>query len=288
MALEQALAITIETLKSAAPILLATLGAIIGQRAGVLNLGLEGAVYLSAAVAVAVGMPWGFLAAVAAGAAFNLVYYVLANEMALNQILLGFAFTMVGYGLGSQIAYGMVGRVVERAVVHGYETFAAAAALALALRWLFGTRLGAAIKASGDDPVSLDLMGVDVYRVRRAAGAMEGALASAAGAYLSLIYYGTWSEPLMMGWGLIAIIMAMVSLWSPLLAVGTSLVPSLFISLAYALQGYLGVSPHLLSAVPYAVCIAVLTAAQLAVMKSRLKAFVPRWLARPYVREERA
>jgi ABC-type uncharacterized transport system permease subunit len=98
-----------EALKSAAPILLATLGAVVGQRAGVLYLGLEGVVYISVAVAAVVGPPWGFLAAVAVGTLYNLLYYVLSNDLALNQILLGFAFTMVGYGVVSQVARDVVG-----------------------------------------------------------------------------------------------------------------------------------------------------------------------------------
>jgi ABC-type uncharacterized transport system permease subunit len=78
MAVDQVASITLEALRSAAPMLLATLGAVVGQRAGVLNLGLEGVVYLSAAVAAAVGPPWGFVAAVIVGTLYNLLYYVLS------------------------------------------------------------------------------------------------------------------------------------------------------------------------------------------------------------------
>jgi Uncharacterized ABC-type transport system, permease component len=267
--------------------LLATLGAVVGQRAGVLNLGLEGVVYLSAAVAAAVGPPWGFVAAVIVGTLYNLLYYVLSNDFALNQILLGFAFTMVGYGVGSQVARGVVGRPIEKPVVYGVETFAVAVVAAVAVYFFLRSRVGLAIKASGDDPASLDLMGVDVYNIRRVAGLVEGVFASAAGAYLVLLYYGSWSEQLVMGWGSLAVITAMISLWSPLLAIAASLVPSFFISLAYVLQRLLQVSPHLLNMVPYVAPIAVLAAVQVATRKTRLKALAPRWLARPYIREER-
>jgi simple sugar transport system permease protein len=252
-----------------------------------LNLGLEGVVYLSAAVAAAVGPPWGFVAAVIVGTLYNLLYYVLSNDFALNQILLGFAFTMVGYGVGSQVARGVVGRPIEKPVVYGVETFAVAVVAAVAVYFFLRSRAGLAIKASGDDPASLDLMGVDVYNIRRVAGLVEGVFASAAGAYLVLLYYGSWSEQLVMGWGSLAVITAMISLWSPLLAIAASLVPSFFISLAYVLQRLLQVSPHLLNVVPYVASIAVLAAVQVAMRKTRLKALAPRWLARPYIREER-
>jgi ABC-type uncharacterized transport system permease subunit len=287
MAVDQVASITLEALRSAAPMLLATLGTVVGQRAGVLNLGLEGVVYLSAAVAAAVGPPWGFVAAVIVGTLYNLLYYVLSNDFALNQILLGFAFTMVGYGVGSQVARGVVGRPIEKPVVYGVEAFAVAVVAAVAVYFFLRSRVGLAIKASGDDPASLDLMGVDVYNIRRVAGLVEGVFASAAGAYLVLLYYGSWSEQLVMGWGSLAIITAMISLWSPLLAIAASLVPSFFISLAYVLQRLLQVSPHLLNVVPYVASIAVLAAVQVAMRKTRLKALAPRWLARPYIREER-
>ncbi|MCC6066199.1 MAG: ABC transporter permease [Pyrobaculum sp.] len=287
MAVDQVASITLEALRSAVPMLLATLGAVVGQRAGVLNLGLEGVMYLSAAVAAAVGPPWGFVAAVIVGTLYNLLYYVLSNDFALNQILLGFAFTMVGYGVGSQVARGVVGRPIEKPVVYGVEAFAVAVVAAVAVYFFLRSRVGLAIKASGDDPASLDLMGVDVYNIRRVAGLVEGVFASAAGAYLVLLYYGSWSEQLVMGWGSLAVITAMISLWSPLLAIAASLVPSFFISLAYVLQRLLQVSPHLLNVVPYVASIAVLAAVQVAMRKVRLKALAPRWLARPYIREER-
>ncbi len=287
MAVDQIASITLEALRSATPMLLATLGAVVGQRAGVLNLGLEGVVYLSAAVAAAVGPPWGFVAAIVIGTLYNLLYYVLSNDFALNQILLGFAFTMVGYGVGSQVARGVVGRSIEKPVVYGVETFAVAVVAAVAVHFFLRSRMGLAIKASGDDPASLDLMGVDVYNIRKVAGLIEGVLVSAAGAYLVLLYYGGWSEQLVMGWGSLAVITAMISLWSPLLAIAASLVPSFFISLAYVLQRFLQVSPHLLNVVPYAASIAVLAAVQVAMRKTRLKALAPRWLAKPYIREER-
>lgn len=276
-----------EALKGAAPILLATLGAVIGQRAGVLNLGLEGVVYLSAAVAAVVGPPWGYLLAVAVGTLYNILYYLLVNDLALSQILTGFAFSMVAYGVGSQIARSAVGKPIEKPLVQGVEIYLAAVLIAAALHLLMRTRLGVAIKASGDDPASLDLMGVDVYRIRKIAGALEGVLASSAGAYLVLIYYGSWSDQLVMGWGTLAVVTAMVSLWNPLLAAGASIIPSLFISLAYTLQRLTEISPHLLNTVPYLASIAVLVLAQLAVRKTRLRALAPRWLARPYIREER-
>lgn len=250
-------------------------------------MGLEGVVYLSAAVAAAVGPPWGFVAAVIVGTLYNLLYYVLSNDFALNQILLGFAFTMVGYGVGSQVARGVVGRPIEKPVVYGVEAFAVAVVAAVAVYFFLRSRVGLAIKASGDDPASLDLMGVDVYNIRRVAGLVEGVFASAAGAYLVLLYYGSWSEQLVMGWGSLAVITAMISLWSPLLAIAASLVPSFFISLAYVLQRLLQVSPHLLNMVPYVAPTAVLAAVQVAMRKTRLKALAPRWLARPYIREER-
>lgn len=283
MALEQTISITYEALKSATPMLLATLGAIVGQRAGVLNLGLEGVVYLSAAVAVITGPPWGFLTAVIVGALYNLLYYVLSNDLAMNQILLGFAFTMVGYGVGSQIAKGMVGKPIEKPIVSGVETYLAAVAVAVALHVFLKSRIGLAIRASGDDPVSLDLMGVDVYKVRKMAGFLEGVLASLAGAYLVLLYYGSWTEQLVMGWGSLAVATAMISLWSPLLATASSIIPSFFISLTYIMQRYISISPHILNTVPYVVSIAVLVIAQKAVGKAK----APRWLAKPYIREER-
>ncbi|MEZ0319981.1 MAG: ABC transporter permease [Pyrobaculum sp.] len=285
MAIE--LAIGLEVLKSATPILLATLGAVVGQRAGVLNLGLEGTVYLSAAVAAAVGPPWGYVVAVVVGTLYNLFYYVLSNDFALNQILLGFAFTMVAYGIGSQIAQPKVGLPLEKPAVQGIEVFLVAVAVAVAIYFFFKTRLGTAVRASGDDPQALDLLGIDVYRIRKTAGLIEGLLASSAGAYVVLIYYGMWSESIPAGWGTLAVVTAMISLWSPLLSIGASLIPSTFITLAYALQRYTQISPHLLNTIPYLTPIVVLAVVYIVARRRRLRINAPRWLARPYIREER-
>jgi len=285
MAIE--LDILFEVFKAATPILLATLGAAVGQRAGVLNLGLEGTVYLSAATAALLDFPWGLLLAIAVGTFYNVFYYFLVNDFALNQILLGFAFTMIAYGVGSQIAQSKVGVPLQKPALYGPEAFATAVALAVVVHILLRTRLGVAIKASGDDPVSLDLMGVDVYHIRKIAGAMEGLLASAAGAYLVLAYYGSWSDQLVVGWGFLAVITAMISLWNPLLAIGASLVPSIFISLSYTLQRYLQISPHILNTTPYLASVAVLIILCVAVKRGKLKVSTPRWLAKPYIREER-
>jgi len=281
------LGVLFEVFKAATPILLATLGAAVGQRAGVLNLGIEGTVYLSAAVAALLGPPWGLLLAVAVGTLYNLLYYFLANDFALNQVLLGFAFTMVAYGVGSQAAQSRVGVPLQKPALYGPETFAVAVVLAVVVHILLRTRLGVAIKASGDDPASLDLMGIDVYRVRKIAGAVEGLLASAAGAYLVLAYYGSWSDQLVVGWGFLAVVTAMIALWRPLLAVVASLVPSMFISLSYTLQRYLQISPHLLNTTPYLASIAVLVILYIAARRGILKTSAPRWLAKPYIREER-
>jgi len=281
------LGIFFEVFKAATPILLATLGAAVGQRAGVLNLGIEGTVYLSAAVAALLGFPWGLLLAVAVGTLYNLLYYFFANDLALNQVLLGFAFTMVAYGVGSQVAQSKVGVPLQKLALYGPEAFAAAVVSAVAVHILLRTRLGVAIKASGDDPASLDLMGIDVYRVRKIAGAVEGLLASAAGAYLVLAYYGSWSDQLVMGWGFLAVVTAMIALWRPLLAIAASLVPSTFISLSYTLQRYLQASPHLLNTTPYLASIAVLIILYIAARRGAIRVSAPRWLAKPYIREER-
>jgi len=281
------LGVLFEVFKAATPILLATLGAAVGQRAGVLNLGIEGTVYLSAAVAALLGPPWGFILAVVVGILYNLLYYFLANDFALNQVLLGFAFTMVAYGVGSQVAQSRVGVPLQKPALYGPEAFAAAVVLAVVMHVLLRTRLGVAIKASGDDPASLDLMGIDVYRVRKIAGAVEGLLASAAGAYLVLAYYGSWSDQLVMGWGFLAVVTAMIALWRPLLAIAASLVPSTFISLSYTLQRYLQISPHLLNTTPYLASIAVLVILYIAARRGAFKTSAPRWLAKPYIREER-
>ncbi|MEM0468377.1 MAG: ABC transporter permease [Pyrobaculum sp.] len=280
--------VTQEALRSAAPILLATLGAIIGQRAGVLNLGLEGVIYLSAAVAAVLGPPWGIAAAILVGTLYNLLYYFLTNDMAMNQILLGIAFTMIGYGAGSQIAQPVAGMPIERPIYIRAEAFAMAALLAVYLHIILTRmKIGMAIRASGDDPPSLDLMGVDVYWVRKIAGLLEGALVSAAGAYLSIFYFGTWAESLIIGWGSLAVITAMISLWSPLFAIVASIIPSTFIVLAYVLQQYVQISTHLLNIIPYAAPVVVLTLLHI-VKRSGMRTVAPRWLARPYVREERS
>ncbi|MEM1925977.1 MAG: hypothetical protein QXR64_02850, partial [Pyrobaculum sp.] len=80
---------------------------------------------------------------------------------------------------------------------------------------------------------------------------------------------------------------AMISLWSPLFAIVASIIPSTFIVLAYVLQQYVQISTHLLNIIPYAAPVVVLTLLHI-VKRSGMRTVAPRWLARPYVREERS
>jgi simple sugar transport system permease protein len=281
---------------------------VVAERAGVINLGLEGLMLLGAVLGFLAmnetGSAFtGVLAALAAGAAAASVHAFFSVTMKANQIISGLGLTIAGTGLAAILGRSVVGVPArdsfedERLPVLGsipgigeilfrhhalvYVGFLVAPAVWVVLRY---TRLGLHLRAVGENPAAADAMGVSVTVYRYGAVLFGGALAGLAGASLSLAEAPGWNEGMTAGRGWIALALVIFATWDPLRAlVGAYFFGALDV-LGFRAQ-IIGVDipSTLLGMIPYVATILVLTAVTALGARKRLGA--PDALGVPYFRE---
>jgi ABC-type uncharacterized transport system permease subunit len=296
------------TIVAGTPLLLGTLGEIVAERSGVLNLGVEGMMAVGAvsgfAVSLLSGSAWlGLLAALAAGTAAAALHAFVSVSLRANQVVSGLALTMLGVGVAGLFGKPFIGRplptklvalkipllgdipVVGRLLFTQDPLFYLAVVLGIALWFLLQrTRWGIEIRSVGENPAAAAVQGVSVRRVRYLGVMIGGALAGMAGAHLSLVYSRSWSEGLTGGRGWIVIALTIFALWNPPRAfIGAYLFGCIFV-LQYLLQP-LGIPPNLLGMLPYLATLAVLLLSSL--RKQRRRSAAPASLGEPFVPGER-
>jgi len=290
------------------PLLLAALGEVVAERAGVVNLGVEGMMMLGAVagfmVAAATGsLPLALLAAVLAGAVVAALHGVIATFLLANQFVSGLAITIGGVGLANLLGKEWVGKPLAAPMLpfdvpllsaipvlgpafftRQYALTYAALVLAVVI-WLvlFRSRPGLTLRTVGESPAAADAAGTNVRRVRFLAVLIGGALAGLAGSYLSLAYRPAWGENITNGMGWIALGLTILALWHPLRAVPAALLFGAFFTLSFRLQAVL--PPELLTLLPYLVTVLALTL--LAWRGGRGAVGAPEALGAPYRRGER-
>jgi simple sugar transport system permease protein len=221
---------------AATPILLAALGELVVEKAGVLNLGVEGMMIMGAiagfAAAVATGSPlMGFLGAAAAGAVMAALFGVLTLVLLSNQVATGLALTLFGLGLSALFGQGyqgvqppatgkvpfgpladipFVGTVLFQ---HDWVVYASLVLVAAVWAWLKHTRGGLVLRAVGESHDAAHALGYRVVRVRMLALLFGGALAGLGGAYLSLVRVPQWQEGMTAGAGWIALALVVFASW---------------------------------------------------------------------------
>ena len=221
------------------PILLAAIGELVVEKAGVLNLGVEGMMIVGAicgfAIAVETGSPTvGFIAAAIGGALLSMIFGILTQFFLSNQVATGLALTLFGLGLSSLLGQSYVGikppgtdkldipllsdipflgPVLFNHDLVVYLTLALVVAVWAALKF---TRVGLVLRAVGENHDAAHALGYKVVRVRLMAIAFGGACAGLGGAYLSLIRVPQWTEGMTAGAGWIALAIVVFASWKPL------------------------------------------------------------------------
>lgn len=223
-------------LVAATPILLAAIGELVVERAGVLNLGVEGMMITGAicgfAAAVETGSPGlGFVAAAAGGAGLAALFAGLTQVALANQVASGLALTLFGLGLSSLIGQGYVGLkpppaprldlgplsdipVLGPALLsHDLVVYLALALVAAVWAGLRYTRAGLVLRAVGENHDAAHALGLKVVRVRVAAILFGGACAGLGGACVSLVRVPQWTEGMTAGAGWIALALVVFASW---------------------------------------------------------------------------
>ena len=262
---------------------LAALGETIAERAGVLNLGVEGMMAMGAVAGyiggASSGSPWvGLLVGTAAGAAISLVHAVAAVGLGADQVVSGLALTILGLGLADFIGDDFtddprralfaevdipglsdikwVGEVVFSASPVTYL----AGVLGIVTWFVFNrTSLGLGLRAVGQSASTADAAGHSVVAMRMGAVITGGALAGMSGAYLSTFVVGAWSVGVTAGRGWIAVALVIFGAWRPGRVALGALLFGFTLALQLRLQPFgISFSPILVSMLPYLLTMGVL------------------------------
>src|SRR5919108_4709335 len=307
----QTLQFVLETaVASATPVLLVALGELLAERAGVLNLGVEGmmlmgAVSAFAAVNAAENVLLGIFAAVAAGSAFAIMHAFFTITLRTNQIVTGLALTILGTGLSSlfgkpyvgvppkatvgDVALGALAKLpFLGSILFDQSPFFYGALVLTAAIWLYmeRTRPGLVLRALGEKPEAVDVLGIPVVQLRYLYVLAGGALAGAGGAALSLSFTPSWVDNMTAGRGWIAIALVIFALWRPWWVLAGAILFGAADALGFVLQAQgTSVNSYLLALLPYVLTLVVLAVVGGAALRRRLG--VPLALGIAYDRERR-
>src|SRR5215813_9813850 len=275
-------AIILSVLAASTPLLLAAAGELVTERAGVLNLGVEGMMIMGAACGFAGAYLTGstLLGAgvgIAAGTATSAIFAALTLGLAVNQVATGLALTILGIGLSGLIGAGFVGERITPAphlhipgltdipvlgrILFGEDAFIyLSLALIVAVWWfLYRTRSGLVLRAVGDNHASAHALGYAVLSIRTYAVLFGGACAGLAGAYLPLAYTPFFIPGMTAGRGWIALALVVFASWLPgRLVAGAYLFGAVTILQLHAQGAGFGIPSQLMSSLPYLATILVL------------------------------
>lgn len=278
------LGIVATAIASGASVLYATLGEVIGERVGIVNLGVEGTMLIGASVSFTVAAHTeSTIVAVLAGAVsaglFNLVLAVFVVSRRTDQLASGLALWLLGFGLSTLIGSGSVGAHVSglvdvpvpflSALPSAYAQVLRQDALAylmipvaVGIWWtMFRTRWGLRLRAVGEDRATAYAAGLHPSLIQYEALFVAGMLSGLAGAQLALGYTRTWQEGMTAGRGFLAVAIVIFSLWHPLRAIAGAFLFGAAVALGLQLQA-LGapISPFVLDMLPYLITLAVVLA----------------------------
>lgn len=317
---DQTLAFLYAAILAAVPLLYGTLGEILTEKAGHINLGVEGMMYLGAIAGFAVGYATSspaltLLAGFAAGALGAAIYAFLTVTLRANQNVTGLTLTVFGTGvanfigeqiktlapvgtafmseglkaaltplkLGAASGLPVVGKLVFS---HSILTYLALLCAILMSLYLSRTRRGLNLRAVGENPAAADAMGISVTRYKYAHIMLGGGLSGLGGVYISMVTcLGNWQPNIVAGQGWIAVALVIFASWRPLRAVIGSLVfGALSVLRLYISKDVADIPAAIFSMLPFAVTCMVLVASSIRMKPENCQ---PASCGINYFREER-
>ena len=257
-------ALLVATLNGAAPLLLAAMGGILSERAGVVNIALEGLILSGAFAGAYFGQHnalIGLIAAIAVGAILGLLHAVLTQYTRMNHVVSGLGINLLAAGATRYLTLVLFSNgLTSMSIPPGYYLAAALVLPVLLTFVLKDTRFGLRLRAAGESPESARMAGVSITPIRIAAVTLSGVCAAFAGSFLSLGENHTFSRDMSAGKGYIALAAVIFGKWNPAGAAAASIFFGLFYAVQTQLQimdlkfHFLGVewtSPALLDMLPY-------------------------------------
>lgn len=295
------------------PLLFATLGEIFTQKAGHLNLGVEGMMYMGAIVGFIMGLStrnplMAMLGAALAGAIGALLYAFLTVSLRVNQTVCGLTLTIFGEGFASFLGQGVMGSIVPTDIKRFFTAvpipglssipyigeiffqqdvfvYFGYISIIAATFYLFRTKKGLNLRAVGESAAAADAAGIPVTLYKYVHILLGGALCGLGGAYMSLVTVPVWQEHIIAGRGWIAVALVIFASWNPIKAMlGAFLFGGLSI-LGFRLQSMgIHISQYLIDMLPYAATIVIVI---ISTRKNKKEDMPPADLTNPYFREER-
>jgi len=266
---------------SGTPVLYATLGEVVEERSGIVNLGLEGVMLVGAVVGFASTVhsgeaAIGLLAGATSGAALNMLFAYMVITQRANQLAAGLALMFGGVGLSALLGAGYIGSRINGLNPIAVPFLSGAPLLgplfradalvylavptAVVIWWLlFRTTWGLNVRAVGESPTAAFAAGLSPMRVQYQALFLAGFLGGLAGAHLSVGIAKTWAEWMTAGRGFIAVALVIFSKWHPLRAIVGALLFGGAVALQLQMQARgVPISPFLLDMLPYLLSVGVL------------------------------
>ena len=301
-----------DAISIATTLILASIGAMLTERSGVINLGVEGYLLMGAVSSFLIGMStdnvWlALFLPIFVGVAMALVHAVLTISLRANQIVSGLAMVIFGTGLSSFLGKSAEGnrRPVTITdldlgalsdipflgpVIFGHDpiTYVTWLIAIVASLYLNRTRPGLVVRATGDAPATVDAQGVSVTVVRYAHTLVGGAFMGFAGSWFMLARGTAWSQgATTAGIGWIALALVVFAAWRPLRAVGGAVLFGFTLQVPFTLQAQQinVLAPEIVKMLPYVVTLVVLVA--LSTPRARKVLGAPKMLGIPFVRDER-
>lgn len=274
-------------LRLAIPLLLAALGELVVERSGVINIGVEGMMLLGAFfsfwICYETGSPaLGVFGGVSAALLAALIFSFLTVLIPCDQIIVGAGINLLSLGMtGTLFRIYFSARTtasVAQAPIWIYQILFWTLPF-LILIYLFQTRLGLALTASGEVPDALETMKRSVKQIRFFALCFGGILAGLAGSYLSIAHSSTFVEGMSAGRGFIALAIVIFGRWNPLGALAASLFFGMALSLQYQIQAWnINVSYQVVRMLPYGLTLGVLA------LLGQKKGGAPKALGIPFIK----
>ncbi len=274
----------------------AALGELIGQRSGVLNVGIEGVMLFGATLGFIAAQSTGsyligLLVGIAIGALLGLLHGFFSITLGGDQVVSGMGIWIFGFGLTTYIGNAYTGPLgMERIdpILNLSPFFYVGIALIL-ISWfvLSRTSLGLMTRSVGENPSVAEVSGISVAKTRYLCVTVSGMLMGLSGAIYSLDYNPVWNYNFLMGWGFISLALVFFSMWNPLILLGGSLLFGTLWQLSLnpqlVLPGLL--SRYIWRTIPFAITLLVLLVMSTKWFRVRWGAARPEALGQPYVKD---
>jgi simple sugar transport system permease protein len=274
----------------------AALGELIGQRSGILNVGIEGVMLFGATLGFMAAQTTGnyllgFLVGIAIGGLLGLLHGFFSITLGVDQVVSGMGIWILGFGLTTYIGNPYTGPLgMERIPsIFGLSPFFYLGIILVIITWfvLSKTSLGLRIRSVGENPSVAEVSGINVARTRYLCVVVGGMLMGLAGAIYSLDYNPVWNYNFLMGWGFIALALVFFSMWNPFIMLAGSLLFGTLWQLSLNPQLVLpGVmSRYVWRMVPFVITLGVLLLMATKWFRTRWGAAKPEALGLPYLKE---